>query len=59
MTDSDAEKKPAKRPYGKPEIKRVSLTPEEAVLGACKAGNRLGPGQATCTTPAPCSSIGS
>ena len=48
-----------KRPYKKPEITQVSLRPEEAVLGACKTRNSSGPGQGTCRTPSPCSSIGS
>jgi hypothetical protein len=30
------ERKPQKKPYVKPEIKQVRLTPEEAVLGNCK-----------------------
>ena len=51
-----------KRPYGKPEIKQVSLKPEEAVLGACKASAGVGgsgPGSGNCRTPVPCSSLGS
>lgn len=49
----------ARKPYVKPEVTQVSLRPEEAVLGACKAGRVSGPGQARCGVPAPCSSLGS
>jgi hypothetical protein len=52
------EPRPKKR-YEKPEVTQVSLRPEEAVLGACKAGRVSGPGQARCSVPAPCSSLGS
>ena len=45
--------------YRKPEIKKVDLTPAEAVLGACKTNNISGPTQGTCNAPAPCSSQGS
>jgi len=50
-----------KRPYQKPEIRKVTLKPEEAVLGSCKnpSGGVGGPGQATCSTPSSCSSLGS
>jgi hypothetical protein len=40
--------KPRKKPYTKPEIMQVRLTPEEAVLGNCKASgsttNSVSPG---------------
>ena len=48
-----------RKPYAKPEIKQVDLTPEEAVLGSCKTSTVSGPAQATCSIPAPCSSQGS
>ncbi len=49
-----------KRPYQKPELLQVPLRPEEAVLGNCKmSGGAQGPGQGTCTSPVPCSSVGS
>ena len=51
---------PAKRkPYAKPEVKRVMLRPEEAVLGSCKTSKVSGPGQGKCTIPSACSSIAS
>ena len=46
-----------KRPYEKPEIKQITLTPEEAVLGGCKLSDEAGPLQAVCTVPSDCSSI--
>ena len=49
----------AKKPYEKPQVKRVVLKPEEAVLGSCKTANLSGPAQARCNMPATCSSIGS
>ena len=51
-----------KRPYEKPEVKQVTLRPEEAVLGACKGSvgaGGSGPGSSNCRRPAPCSSSGS
>lgn len=37
-----------KKPYQKPELNRVDLRPEEAVLGACKSSGTSGPGGANC-----------
>ena len=48
-----------RRPCLKPEIKKVTLTPEEAVLGACKNGTTAGPAQPMCNVPSACSSLGS
>ncbi len=39
-----------KKPYVKPEVRRVPLRPEEAVLGGCKTASAIGPGQPTCAT---------
>lgn len=51
----DREKK--KAAYVKPEVTKVLLRPEEAVLGFCKTPTSAGPGSLTdCTT---CSNIGS
>lgn len=33
-----------KKPYTKPEVRKVTLTPEEAVLGSCKISGQSGPG---------------
>ena len=48
-----------RKPYVKPDIKQVDLTPEEAVLGSCKTATVTGPAQGTCQFPAACSSQGS
>ena len=43
-----------KKPYLKPEIRKVTLTPEEAVLGACKTTSGTGPAAANCGNPIYC-----
>ena len=44
-----------RKPYAKPQLTRVTLRPEEAVLAACKNLSVGGPGQPTCTVlPAAC-----
>ena len=48
-----------RRPYVTPEIRKVHLRPEEAVLGNCKNGSLSGPGNATCSTGGNCFTIGS
>jgi len=49
-----------RKPYRKPEVKRVRLVPEEAVLGGCKnVGTSGPPGLANCGLPSPCSAVGS
>jgi hypothetical protein len=40
-------RKKAKRPYKKPEVFKVKLTPTEAVLAVCKAGSGSGYGSST------------
>jgi hypothetical protein len=46
-----------RKPYEKPELMRVPLRPEEAVLGACKTASSAGPTSLTdCTL---CSTAGS
>ena len=37
-----------KKPYTRPEAKKVQLKPEEAVLGACKKTGSTGPGYSGC-----------
>ena len=51
---------PGKKPYQKPEIRKIELRPEEAVLGGCKDGGTGGPGSplGNCTTLS-CFTIGS
>jgi hypothetical protein len=46
-----------KKAYVKPEVKRVDLKPEEAVLGGCKISGHSGPLQASCAAPVPCSLV--
>jgi len=48
-----------KKNYVKPEVKRVMLRPEEAVLASCKTSKIAGPGQSKCSQPSPCSSLAS
>lgn len=57
--EANSDDRCSKKRYERPEITQVSLRPEEAVLGACKAGRVSGPGQPRCSVPAPCSSLGS
>jgi hypothetical protein len=45
-----------RKPYAKPQIVRVTLRPEEAVLAACKNNRVSGPAQPTCRFPSACSS---
>ena len=42
-----------KKPYTKPEVRKVTLTPEEAVLGSCKVST-TGPAAASCGSPVWC-----
>jgi hypothetical protein len=49
----------AKAPYEAPKVVRVSLRPEEAVLGHCKITGGSGPVAASCRYPVACPSMGS
>jgi hypothetical protein len=59
MNGNDPAEPARKKPYMKPEVTRVMLRPEEAVLGACKNSRSSGPGQPMCNMPSACSSQGS
>ena len=61
MTEPDGDEQGAavRKPYVAPEITRVPLKPEEAVLGACKTAGVGGPVSSDCTVPVGCSSFGS
>jgi hypothetical protein len=52
-----------KKTYTKPEMKQVSLKPEEAVLGGCKTDSTQNsanhPAPNTCSFPTPCSAVAS
>jgi len=54
--DNDLQK--GKREYRAPALTRISLRPEEAVLGHCKNSSNSGPVGANCTVTG-CSVIGS
>jgi hypothetical protein len=46
MKKKDAQQ--PKKSYSKPELRRILLRPEEAVLGGCKSANTAGPGSGDC-----------
>jgi hypothetical protein len=48
-----------RKPYVKPQVRQVSLRPEEAVLGACKTTGVSGPAQSRCSIPVQCYTSGS
>jgi len=48
-----------KAPYQPPQVVRVSLRPEEAVLGHCKVSGSAGPAGAGCHSVVNCRSQGS
>ncbi len=49
-----------RKPYEAPKLVRISLRPEEAVLGTCKNSSSAGPVAAgTCTMVGPCMTPGS
>ena len=50
-----------KKPYSKPELKKITLTPEEAVLGFCKMTGKTGPVDVNhnCHPAGNCQGIGS
>ncbi len=60
MTDEPTQEKPSpKKPYKKPELNKVPLKPEEAVLGFCKTSGTRGPARPNCSVPVACSRLGS
>lgn len=59
-TGDEKDRRRSKKPYVRPEVKKVQLKPEEAVLGFCKNATTNGPGDpADCTPVGNCSGIGS
>jgi len=48
-----------KRRYVTPEVRKVHLRPEEAVLGNCKSMTVSGPGNASCVSSGNCFTLGS
>lgn len=59
MNTNIGDRSARKKHYVKPEVKRVMLRPEEAVLASCKTSKTSGPGQGVCSVPSPCSSLAS
>jgi hypothetical protein len=59
MDDRPKEDDVKKKPYEKPEVRRVPLRPEEAVLGFCKSVSIAGPLYSPCTTSLTCPQSGS
>ncbi len=48
-----------KKEYHKPQLKKIDLRPEEAVLGNCKSGNAAGPSPTCTTITGSCMTVGS
>jgi len=59
MSDNQDVSRKAKRPYRTPELVRIELRAEEAVLGNCKKTNGNGPGHSGCQSVGICHSLGS
>ena len=53
----EKEEKPDRRPYAKPELRRVRLTPEESLALGCKLTGQSGAIINTCDNPTPCSNL--
>ncbi len=56
---NDEENLQPKKEYEPPAITRISLRPEEAVLGHCKNMTAAGPAGGTCNAVGNCQTIGS
>jgi hypothetical protein len=50
---------PTKLSYRKPEVRRIDLRPQEAVLGFCKSASVGAPGNSTCSAAPQCFTSGS
>ena len=62
MKDENDNKPPEQSPYGTyepPKVIRVSLRPEEAVLGHCKVTGATGPVATSCRSVVSCRTLGS
>jgi hypothetical protein len=57
----DQQHEDTRKPYEAPKVTRVSLRPEEAVLGHCKIIGQGGPvsGGGGCVSVTPCNALGS
>jgi hypothetical protein len=58
QSDGQSVDKKARGSYERPKVVRVSLRPEEAVLGHCKIAGSAGPVSGSCRTTV-CKTIGS
>ena len=59
MTEEQQKMDDTRKPYEAPMLTRVSLRPEEAVLGHCKIIGHAGPGSGSCGGVLACHSPGS
>lgn len=50
MSEEQRNKTESRKPYETPKVIRVSLRPEEAVLGHCKITGSAGPVSGSCTS---------
>ena len=48
-----------KKEYRKPQLRKIDLRPEEAVLGNCKTGNAAGPSPTCEPITGSCMTVGS
>ena len=53
-----SERQNGRKPYAKPELKRVALTPEESLSAGCKMAGTAGP-VTNCDTGGQCFTFGS
>lgn len=58
MNETPGKPENRRKPYEAPQIVRVSLRPEEAVLGNCKFMGSAGPASSSCSALI-CKSLGS
>jgi len=59
MGDEQLNPEEVRKPYEAPKVTRISLRPEEAVLGICKIVGHSGPISGSCASAMPCSALGS
>lgn len=59
MSDERKNSDDGRKPYEAPKVTRVSLRPEEAVLGHCKIMGQAGPVSGSCGGALSCHSKGS
>lgn len=59
MSNEQTNPNEGRKPYEAPKVTRVSLRPEEAVLGHCKIIGHTGPVSGSCGSALACHSVGS